>query len=144
MQTFKLLGAGAALFAAGVFAGALMKDGAAMADAAATPPGYMIVMGKGYDREGLRAYSATLPPIYEKYAGKYLGISAEPVLLEGSFGYDSVLISKWPSLQAAEDFWASPEYREAVKLRAGNGEFHVIAFEGLAEPATVAPIARGE
>jgi uncharacterized protein (DUF1330 family) len=37
-------------------------------------------------------------------------------------------------MQAALDFWNSPEYREAVKLREGTGTFRVTLLETLPPP----------
>ena len=36
---------------------------------------YMVVMGKNYDPAALGPYAATLPPIYEKYGGRYVAFS---------------------------------------------------------------------
>ena len=94
-------------------------------------PGYMIVMGKGYEFEKMRPYFESLPPIYEKYEGSYMALTSSIDVLEGAYPYQSIIVSKWPKLQNAQDFWASPEYAEAIKLREGIGEFDVIAFQGL-------------
>ena len=101
-----------------------------LADTAA--PGYMIVMGRDYAREDLAPYFAALPPIYEKYGGRYLALTAKVEELEGSYPYQSIIMSQWASVADAQAFWTSPEYAEARKLREGIGAFDVIAFEGLA------------
>jgi len=103
------------------------------ADEAASRPGYMIVMGKNYAPEDLQPYGRALPTIYEKYQGGYVALTTSVEVLEGEYPYQSIILSKWPSIQNARDFWASPEYAEAIKLREGIGEFDVITFEGLPE-----------
>ena len=101
------------------------------AEEAESKPGYMIVMGQNYEPEELQPYGRALPPIYEKYQGRYIALTSSVEVLEGEYSYQSIIISKWPSVQNARDFWASPEYAEARKLRDGIGEFDVITFEGL-------------
>ena len=120
------------VFAMGFFAAQIGFDHAD-ADEAASRPGYMIVMGKGYTPEQLQPYGRALPPIYERYQGGYVALTTSVEVLEGDYPYQSIILSKWPNIQNARDFWASPEYAEARKLRDGIGEFDVITFEGLPE-----------
>jgi uncharacterized protein (DUF1330 family) len=94
-------------------------------------PCYMIVMGTVTNRDAFRAYSGALPPLYARFGGEYLAIKRGPQVLEGSFGHESVLISRWPSCAAANAFWASPEYRQLVEMRKDWGAFSVILAEGL-------------
>ncbi|MCU0975823.1 MAG: DUF1330 domain-containing protein [Steroidobacteraceae bacterium] len=103
----------------------------------ATParPGYLVVQGVVTDREGFKAYSAALPPIYAKYGGQYLAMTPAPrvEVAEGSPENRSVVIAKFPSKEAAWAFWNSPEYTEAKQLREGKGTFYVMVLEGLPE-----------
>lgn len=92
---------------------------------------YIIVSGKDYDLKKLQTYSAELPPIYEKYGGWYVAFSNDYSTLEGQPDADAIIISAWPSVEAAKTFWASPEYTEAKKLREGNGTFEVVILPAL-------------
>lgn len=94
---------------------------------------YIIVRGKDYDREALAAYNAALPPIYAKYGGTYIALAPKGAykMLEGEDLSDAIVMSKWPSVEAAQEFWDSPEYREAIKLREGNGQFTVVIVPAL-------------
>jgi uncharacterized protein (DUF1330 family) len=94
---------------------------------------YLLVQGKVTDREGFKAYSAALPPIYRKYGGHYLALAPAPTLevMEGEPEQRSVVIAKFPSKEAARAFWTSPEYAEAKKLREGKGSFYVAIVEAL-------------
>ena len=92
---------------------------------------YIIVSGKDYDLEKLQSYSAALPPIYEKYGGWYVAFANDYSVLEGKSDAEAIIISAWPSIDAAKTFWASPEYTEAKKLREGNGIFEVVVLPAL-------------
>jgi uncharacterized protein (DUF1330 family) len=92
---------------------------------------YMIVHGKGYGPGELGPYAATLPPIYEKYGGHYVAFETDIDVAEGDSDYNSIIVSAWPSKEAARAFWDSPEYAEAMKLREGIGSFDVVIISAL-------------
>lgn len=92
---------------------------------------YMIVQGKNYDPKDLGPYGASLPPIYEKYGGHYVAFAPKFDIVEGSSDAQAIIISAWPSVEAAQTFWDSPEYAEAKKLREGVGEFDVVILPAM-------------
>ena len=96
-------------------------------------PAYLLVQGRVTDREGFKAYSAALPPIYRKYGGEYLALvpAALVEVAEGEAEERSVVLARFPSRAAARAFWDSPEYAAAKRLREGKGSFFVAILEGL-------------
>ena len=96
-------------------------------------PAYLLVQGHVSDREGFKAYSAALPPIYVKYRGQYIAMVPAPMVevVEGEPENRSVVIARFPSREDARAFWNSPEYAAAKKLRAGKGTFYVAILDGL-------------
>jgi uncharacterized protein (DUF1330 family) len=51
-------------------------------------------------------------------------------LLEGDFGDGaSMVISEWPDKATARNFWNSPEYAEARKLREDIADVQVLLIE---------------
>ena len=105
-----------------------------MTDAASEErPAYLLVQGKVTDREGFKAYSAALPPIYRKYGGVYLALVPAPLVevAEGDPEMRSIVLARFPSRAAARAFWDSPEYAAAKQLREGKGAFFVTILDGL-------------
>lgn len=96
-------------------------------------PGYLVVQGTVTDMEGFKAYNAALPPIYQKFGGHYIALMPAPKVevAEGEPRNESILIAKFPSKEAAWNFWNSPEYTAAKKLREGKGRFFVTVLDGL-------------
>jgi len=96
-------------------------------------PAYLLVQGHVTDRDGFKAYSAALPPIYRKYGGEYLALVPAPLVevAEGPTENRSIVLARFPSREAARAFWDSPEYAEAKKLREGKGTFFVTILDGL-------------
>jgi uncharacterized protein (DUF1330 family) len=94
-------------------------------------PAYMIVTAKIADREAfINGYGATAGALVEKFGGKYVLRGPGAQLLEGSFGDGaSMVISEWPTKEAALTFWNSPEYGQAKLLRAGAAECQVLLIE---------------
>ena len=100
---------------------------------AASRPAYLLVQGTVTDLEGFKAYTAALPPIYQKFGGHYLSVTpaSKVEIAEGAPENRSILIAKFPSKDAAWGFWRSAEYEAAKKLRAGKGTFFVTVLDGL-------------
>ncbi|MFZ8886437.1 MAG: DUF1330 domain-containing protein [Steroidobacteraceae bacterium] len=98
-------------------------------------PAFLVVQGVVTDREGFRAYSEALPPIYHQYGGHYLAVAPAPLIeiLEGDPEGRSLVIARFDSADAARAFWHSPEYAAAKRLREGKGSFYVMLVEGLPE-----------
>lgn len=103
-------------------------------------PAYMVVTGKDYDPETMVPYVKAIGPLYKKFGGSYIAVSRDFVALEGEHDYQSILISKWPSLEKAEQFWWSPEYEEIKKMRENNGVFNAVAFEGFTQARKAPPL----
>ena len=92
---------------------------------------YMLVRAVIQDREKfVNGYGKEAAKLVEKYGGKYLVVAPGAVSLEGALeGYSSVAISRWPSKQAALDFWNSEEYMEVKKLRENLADVEVLLVE---------------
>lgn len=94
-------------------------------------PTYMIITATISDRAAFMAgYGVKAAALVEQFGGKYLMRAPGVQLLEGGFGNGgSVVISEWPSMDAARTFWNSPEYAEVRKLREGVAECQVLLVE---------------
>lgn len=99
-------------------------------------PAYLVVLGDVYDREAfLKGYAAKLGGLYEKYGGEYLAVGRNKEILENGNEFQSFVISKWPSMEAARAFWNDPEYEKLKAARIENGwsRFDVYLLEGTPE-----------
>ncbi|MDX2224966.1 MAG: DUF1330 domain-containing protein [Rhodospirillaceae bacterium] len=125
---------GLALAAVGWSGGAARAHAPAAApDPATVRPGFLFVTGFSINREAMGRYARTLPAIYQKYQGYYLatgGPTGGVTVLESDWKPRSVILAKFPTIEAVNEFWWSPEYRESVAIRAGAGEFTVVRLKG--------------
>ena len=90
-------------------------------------PTYMIVYAKITDRDKfLRGYAPAAAKLVARFGGKYVIRAPAAAVLEGDLDTGmSVVISEWPDKATVLEFWNSPEYREAKKLREGVAECQV-------------------
>ena len=81
--------------------------------------------------ESFQKYADLAADLTAKHGAEYL-IRGEPITnCEGDIFKDRVLvISKWPSVDAAQSFWNSSEYQKKIKpLRDNTGVYDVAIFE---------------
>ncbi|MCP4925610.1 MAG: DUF1330 domain-containing protein [Gammaproteobacteria bacterium] len=92
---------------------------------------YMIVFAKVKDRDAfLQGYAPVAGKLVEKFGGRYLIRAQGAEVLEGSLDSGaSVVISEWPDKNTILQFWNSPEYQEAKKLRDGIADVEVTIVE---------------
>lgn len=114
----------------------LPVQGAESQQAAPEAPAYLIVLGEVIDRPAfMEGYAAKLPPLYEQHGGAYLALGGGPGIevLEGDYAPPSYVISKWPNMQAAREFWTSEGYDALRRARIDNewGDFDVMLVQGL-------------
>lgn len=81
--------------------------------------------------ENFQKYADLAADLTAKLGAEYV-IRGKPVTnCEGEIFNDRVLVvSKWPSVEAAQSYWNSGEYQEDIKpLRDNTGVYDVAIFE---------------
>ena len=80
--------------------------------------------------ENFQKYADLAADLTDKLGAEYV-IRGEPVTnVEGEIFNDRVMvISKWPSVEAAQSYWNSKEYQEIKPLRDNTGIYDVAIFE---------------
>jgi uncharacterized protein (DUF1330 family) len=110
-----------------------------LAPADSARPGYLLVLANVTDRAVLARYGATLGPIYAQHGGRSIAngrVGANVRVLEGRFAYESVVLSKFGTIDGPNAFWWSADYRRSVELRTGAGSFTVVKLKGVAGDLT--------
>jgi uncharacterized protein (DUF1330 family) len=83
------------------------------------------------DPEAYRGYQALAPVAFARFGGQFLARGGESEVMEGPELSRHVVIV-FPSLQAAKDCYASPEYSAARTAREGAATVHLTIVEGVA------------
>lgn len=80
--------------------------------------------------EGYKAYSASVAPTVEKYGGRFLVRGGTVHALEGDWPARRRVIIEFPSREAAQKWWDSPEYEKPKALRRANSQGRLLLLEG--------------
>ena len=78
---------------------------------------FMFIQAEITDPGQFMEYAKRTPAVVEKFGGRYRVMRGECELLEGGDESKKVVVSEWPSMQAARDFWNSDEYAELKEIR---------------------------
>lgn len=89
----------------------------------------MIIQAAITDPERFMEYAQRAPALIEKYGGRYRVMRGESEQLEGPPDARKIVVSEWPSMDAAREFWNSPEYEELKRMREGAADVDVHLVE---------------
>jgi uncharacterized protein (DUF1330 family) len=93
-------------------------------------PAYIIARVVITVREQYRHCLKAAPQVIEQHGGKVLARSESPFTLEGRDETRRIIILQFPSGAKAKEFYHSPGYRQARKLREGAAAGELIVIEG--------------
>ena len=82
------------------------------------------------DVDKYKLYVEAAPAAFKKYGATYLARGGKSKQLDGE-GRSRNVVIEFPSLQAAEDCYNSPEYQAAKAKRAGAAIVSVVIVEGI-------------
>lgn len=95
-------------------------------------PYYLIVDVQIDDPEEYKKYMAAAKPAAEKFGAEYLVRGGDFKVLEGDyFQPRRMVVVKFPSKQACEDFYASDEYQAARAFRLPVSDMTMVGVEGV-------------
>lgn len=92
---------------------------------------YMIARINVTDRDQYKEYIKVTPDIIAKYGGRFIVRGGKTVTLEGPEEKSRIVVVEFPDLAKAEQFYHSPEYAAAKKIRAAAAEAQFVAVSGM-------------
>jgi uncharacterized protein (DUF1330 family) len=94
-------------------------------------PAYVISDVEPRDAELMAQYRVLAQESIARYGGRYIvrGGAIEP--LEGGWTPKTIVIVEFPSMERAHEWYRSPEYAEALKLRRDALARRLILVEGV-------------
>ena len=94
---------------------------------------YVIAETEVYDEEQFRRYRELAAPSIARYGGRYLTRGVSPQVPEGEWppGAQLVII-EFPDLARIREWYASPEYAEALTVRQSALGRRLLFVEGVA------------
>ena len=91
---------------------------------------YVLSMMSIHDPETYKKYTDRTPPIVARYGGKFLTRGEEVTTIEGEAYTARLVILEFPSNQHIEDWYADPDYQEAMQFRHAASESRILVQAG--------------
>ena len=92
---------------------------------------YIVVDGEVTDPVRYETYKKLAQAAIAKHGGRYLVRGGETSVLEGDWQPHRIVVLEFPSANAIERFYSSPEYQAARAAREGAARMNLIAVEGV-------------
>jgi uncharacterized protein (DUF1330 family) len=92
---------------------------------------YMITEIEITDPERYEEYRKLVPASLEKYGGTFIARGGATQTLEGDWNPKRLVITQWPSVERALEWYHSEEYREAKEIRQQASKGKMILVEGM-------------
>jgi len=90
---------------------------------------FMFIQAEISNLEQFMEYSKRAPALIEQYGGRYRCMRGAVEQLEGKPDNRKIVVSEWPSMEAAKTFWDSDEYQALKAVREGAAEIDVYLCE---------------
>ena len=94
-------------------------------------PAYVISEVEMRDAAGFEAYRTIAAKTIARYGGRYLVRGGAAEAAEGGPPPKGLIVVEFPSMERLREWYASPEYGEALKVRATALERRLLFVEGL-------------
>lgn len=85
----------------------------------------MLVQATITDPERFVEYAKRTPELITRFGGRYIAMRTETELLEGQQDERKIVVSAWPSMRAAREFWNSEEYARVKEFRKDAADVQV-------------------
>ena len=92
---------------------------------------YLIVDCEVTDPARYEEYKKLAPAAIAAYGGRYVARGGATAVLEGDWQPKRVVVLEFPDADAAQRFYASPEYGAARAVRTGAARMNMILVEGV-------------
>jgi uncharacterized protein (DUF1330 family) len=92
---------------------------------------YIVAQLKFTRREHYNRYQSRFADVFRKFKGTLLVADEHPVVTEGTWERDKVVIMEFPDDTAAQEFQTSPEYQEIAVDRKAGADAIVLTLRGL-------------
>ena len=82
------------------------------------------------DQSLFSEYREAVPATIEAFGGRFIVRGGDLKLLEGEWPHSRLVIIEFPSREAAEGWYRSPEYQKIIGLRLSSTVTNLVIVEG--------------
>jgi uncharacterized protein (DUF1330 family) len=92
---------------------------------------YVIVDVRSSDPERAARYREVSGPSVERHGGRFLARGGALRVLEGDWVPERLVVIEFSSVEAAQAWFDSDDYRDARSIREGAGLWRMVAVDGV-------------
>jgi uncharacterized protein (DUF1330 family) len=107
-----------------------LAAGSAWAVQQTTKKAYIVVQVDVTNAQQYGEYMKLSPDIIAKFGGHFIARGGRMETLEGPPARSRVVVVEFPSFERAQEFYKSPQYQAAKKLREGAASAQFVLVEG--------------
>ncbi len=96
-----------------------------------TRRGYVVANVRFSSPERAQEYGRRVPAVIDRYGGRYLARGGPAEMIEGDWPVAYVTLIEFPSLDDANRWYESEEYRAIKLLRVSDAQSQIMFVEGL-------------
>ena len=101
----------------------------------------VVTIKKILDQKSFDEYAEKVRPILQKHGGYWVAIEPEHATKTGTWPYVRTVIVEFPSIEQAQKWYDSPEYREIIPLRERAIDANIVMVRSLRERSDLDPSA---
>ena len=90
---------------------------------------FMFIQADVTDPDQFMEYAKLAPALIARHGGRYRCMRGAVEQLEGKSDNRKIVVSEWPSMEAAKSFWDSDDYQALKKVREGAADIDVYLCE---------------
>ena len=94
-------------------------------------PAYLIANIEITDPAAFETYRERVPAVVAQYGGRYVIRGNPPTLAEGKQFFTRLTVLEFPSMEALQNFHASPEYAPLLAIRTAATKSDVVFMPGV-------------
>ena len=91
---------------------------------------YLILDITIHDLASFSEYIQKIPAFIEKYSGKYIVQGVEPIVMEGTWKPERVVVIEFPAKENAKSFLSDPEAQSLFSIRHKSTTSKLILVDG--------------
>ncbi len=91
---------------------------------------YAIAQIKFLDREAYDTYAQGFMEVFQNFKGSLLAVDDHPVVMEGAWGFERMVLISFPSQEDLLDWYESPAYQALAEHRWNASEGIIVMAKG--------------
>ncbi len=92
---------------------------------------YFVALVDISDREEFSVYEQGFMNVFNMHGGKILAVDDNPAILEGEWRHSRTVLMSFPTAEALEHWYGSPEYQSIARHRHNASSADIVMIQGL-------------